>query len=174
MAEKHYTLKTIFDSLMYAKNGVVNKRLILDKSPLGGIGSKWIMLGFIILPFAIYISIFNSTSFAYLGIAQAIVFYIILLVFAMQVIVGISYYNNKKVIKMVTPSWESYFPTIDIKMILSSGVTPYVDFKKYYAVLLAEALDDETLYSKLQDAFKNMEEDNADLLAAMNNCRSKK
>jgi len=174
MAEKHYTLKTILDSLMHAKNGVVKKRLILDKSPLGGIGSKWIILGFIVLPFAMYIAIFNSVSFEYLGIAQAIVLYIILLVFAMQIIVGISYYNNKKVIKMVNPSWESYFPTIDIKMILSSGVTPYVDFKKYYASVIDEVYDDEMLYSKLQEAFKKMEEENADLLEAMNNCRGKK
>jgi len=172
MAEKHYTLKTILDSLMTIKNGVVKKRLILDKSPLGGIGSKWIMLGFIILPFAIYIAIFNSTSFKYLGIAQAIVFYIIALVFAMQIIVGISYYNNKKVIKMVRSSWESYFPTIDIKMILSSGVTPYSDFKKYYGELINESIDDKTLYNRLLDAFNIMEEYNADLLEAMN--RSKK
>ena len=56
---------------------------------LGGLNSKWIKLSLLVLPFAMYAAIFNPVSFAELGIAQAIVFYIILLVFAMQIVVGV-------------------------------------------------------------------------------------
>ena len=93
----------------------------------------------------------------------------------MQVVVAVAYFNNKKVIKIITPSWNIYFPTIDIKMVLSSGMTPYIDFKKHYGDLLKEdpTVEDRRLHSKLLEAFKMMESKNIDLLNAMNRNKKK-
>lgn len=174
MQEQQYELKTILESVFKEKNHKITKRLIHDNSLFGGISSKWIKLAFVILPFAMYAAIFNPVSFEELGIAQAIVFYIILLVFAMQIIVAASYFNNKKVIKTATKSWEAYFPGVDFKMILSSGVTPYVDFKKHYELALKDGLDAEALKKRLSDAFRQMEEENSILVEAMRRDKEKK
>ncbi|RUM72057.1 MAG: hypothetical protein DSZ09_02095 [Sulfurovum sp.] len=172
MQEKKYTLKEILDSVMYiTKNGTVKKRIIFDKSALGGMGSKWIIAGFVLLPFLVYAAIFNAKSFHYLGIAQAIVLYIVLLVVAMQVVVGISYLNNKKIMQMITPSWETYFPSVELKNVLSSGATPYVDFKKYYAQALQKGLQEEALHATLKKDFKTMQEEHKDLYEAMHRAK---
>ena len=174
MPEKTYALNTILQTIFSYKNNKVKKRIIYDKSPLGGFSSKWTKILFYILPFAMYASIFNKSSFEYLGIAQAIVFYIILLVVAMQIVIGVAYFNNRKVVKTVTASWEHYFPTIDFKMILSSGVTPYVEFINHYEKALNQNLDDKMLYKALQTAVIEMEDENADLLEAMNRDKKNK
>ncbi|MBT8344327.1 MAG: hypothetical protein KJO45_06390, partial [Sulfurovum sp.] len=120
MQAQHYTLKTILESVFKEKDHKIKKRLIHNNALFGGISSKWIKLAFIVLPFAMYAAIFNPVAFKELGIAQAIVFYIILLVFAMQIVVAASYFNNKKVVKTATKAWEDYFPGVDFKMIISS------------------------------------------------------
>jgi hypothetical protein len=174
MNQKIYDLKTILNTIFSNKNNVVKKRLIYDKSPIGGFSSKWIKILLFLMPFAMYAAIFNPRSFEYLGIAQAIVFYIILLVFAMQIVIGVAYFNNRRVVKTITPIWNRYFPDIDFKMILSSGVTPYIDFPKQYQALLKENLKDEAFHKKLQEKFSIMESENADLLNAMNRDKNKK
>ncbi|PHS37353.1 MAG: hypothetical protein COB07_10950 [Sulfurovum sp.] len=174
MPEKTYSLNTILQTIFTYKNNKVKKRIIYDKSPLGGFSSKWTKILLYILPLAMYAAIFNKSSFEYLGIAQAIVFYIILLVFAMQIVIGVAFFNNRKVVKMVTPSWEHYFPTIDFKMILSSGVTPYIEFINHYEKALNQNLDDKMLYKALKNAVIEMEDENSDLLEAINRDRKKK
>jgi hypothetical protein len=131
-------------------------------------------LAFIVLPFAMYAAIFNPTVFKELGIAQAIVFYIILLVFAMQIVAGVSYLNNKKVIKTAIKAWENYFPTVDFKMILSSGATPYADFTKHYEKAMEDGLESEALTKRLEDAFRKMEEENSILVDAIRRDKKKK
>lgn len=174
MQEKHYALKTILESVFREKNNKITKRLIHNNALLGGLSSKWIKLAFIIMPFAMYAAIFNPTSFKELGIAQAIVFYIILLVFAMQIVVASTYFNNKKVVKTATKAWEDYFPGVDFKMIISSGTTPYVDFKKHYELALKDGLEGDALTKRLDDAFRQMEEENSILVEAMRRDKEKK
>ena len=127
----------------------------------------------------LYIVIYLHLAFAALGailfgIAQAIVFYIILLVVVMQIVAIGSYFNNKTVVKKAAKSWEHYFPNIDFKMIISSGVTPYVDFKKHYAAALKDGLEGDALKSRLDEAFAQMEEENSLLVESIKRDRMKK
>ncbi|TNF43410.1 MAG: hypothetical protein EP216_03880 [Epsilonproteobacteria bacterium] len=174
MQAQHYELKTILASVFKEKDNRLKKRLIYDNALFGGLSNKWIILAFIVLPFAMYAAIFNPTVFKELGIAQAIVFYIILLVVAMQIVAIGSYFNNKKVVKTATRSWEKYFPSVDFKMILSSGVTPYVDFKKHYESALKDGLDGEALKKRLDDAFAQMEDENHILVDSIRKDKMKK
>ncbi|RLA68459.1 MAG: hypothetical protein DRQ78_00520 [Epsilonproteobacteria bacterium] len=174
MPKIHYSLTEILLSAFSIKNNIIKKRLIYNHAYIGGINSKWIKLSLFILPFAMYAAVFNPTVFKALGIAQAIVFYIILLVVAMQIVVGVSYFNNKKVIKRATKLWEEYFPDIDFNMILSSGVTPYSDFKKHFELALNDGLKAEELTNRLKDAFMQMENENSILVEAMRKDQQKK
>ncbi len=174
MQEKNYTLNDILLSVFTIKDNKLKKRLIHNNAIFGGINSNWIKLVFFILPFAMYAAVFNPTVFKELGIAQAIVFYIILLVMAMQIVVGVTYFNNKKTIKKATKEWEKYFPNIDFKMILSSGVTPYMDFKKHYESVLDDNLDEKAMKERLTEAFKEMEEENSILVEAMKKDKEKR
>ena len=174
MQEKPYTIQTIIKSVFKESDHKIKKRLIYDNALFGGLSSKWIKLAFLILPFAMYAAIFNPVSFKELGIAQAIVFYIILLVFAMQIVVAVSYFNNKKVLKIATKAWEDYFPGIDFKMILSSGATPYADFKKYYEATLADGLEEDALKMRMTEAFQQMENENVHLVEAMKKDKEKR
>ena len=174
MQENFYDLKTILETIFVTKNNKVKKRYFYNKAPIGGLDSKWTKLILILLPFVMYAAIFNRTSFDYLGIAQAIVFYIILLVFAMQIVMGVAYFNNRAVVKKTTASWEHYFPNIDFKMILSSGITPYVDFIKHYEATVDKNFDNNNLYKKLQEAFLQMAEENKDLIDNINRDKNQK
>lgn len=174
MQEKNYTLNDILVSVFTIKENKLKKRLIHNNAIFGGLNSNWIKLSFFILPFAMYAAVFNPSVFEALGIAQAIVFYIILLVIAMQIVVGVTYFNNKKTIINAAKEWEKYFPNIDFRMILSSGVTPYMDFKKHYESALMDDLDEETMKKRLTDAFKEMEEENTVLVEAMRRDKEKR
>ena len=59
-------------------------------------------------------------------------------------------------------------------MILSSGVTPYMDFKKHYESALDDNLDDEAMKKNLVEAFKEMEAENSILVEAMNRDKEKR
>lgn len=174
MQEKQYTIQTIVESVFKENNNKIKKRLIYDNSQFGRLSSKWIKLAFFILPFAMYAAIFNPASFKELGIAQAIVFYIILLVFAMQIVVGVSYFNNKKVLKTASEAWEDYFPGVEMKMILSSGATPYKDFKTYYEKALSDGLDGEALEERMTQSFRQMEDENTHLVESMKKDKEKR
>lgn len=174
MPDKHYELKTILSSVFKIKDNRLKKRLIYDNAFFGGLSNKWIILMFIVLPFAMYAAIFNPATFKELGIAQAIVFYIILLVVAMQIVAIGSYFNNKRVIKTAMNAWEKYFPTIDFKMIISSGVTPYVNFTKHYERALKDGLEGDALKKRLDDAFDTMEEENKFLVESIKRDKEKR
>jgi len=172
MGKKNYNLKEIIETVFIIKDNKIKRRLIYNKAPINGLGNRWIIALFIVMPFAIYAAIFNKTSFEYLGIAQAIVVFIIGLVFAMQVVMAVTYFYNRNIVKSITPSWEAYFPDVSLKLILSRGVTPYIDFMKHYEAMLKENLDNDTLHKKLQEAFAQMEKENQNLVNSINQAKN--
>ncbi len=167
MHKENYTLKTILQALSKTKNNTTKRRLIYDQSRLNGISAKWIIAFFISLPILLYIGIFNETVFSMLGIAQAIIFYIVFLSMVMILIVAIAFINNNKVVRQVEPAWQKYFPGIDLRLVLSSGATPYRDFFKHYNKAVNKHLEGEALYVYMKEAFKKMQEENRDMLEAM-------
>ena len=110
--------------------------------------------------------------FEALGIATAIVFFIVFLSIVMLVVFFIFYIIKKNVIKKITPSWSEYFPEQDLSMVLSSGVTPYSDFFKYYGLILKNNLSEDEMHKSLVKAFAEMEKDNKDLLDAIKRNKS--
>jgi len=168
MLEETYTLQTMLDAIIKKKGHQAKKRLIYDQSSLHGIGSKWVIAFFISLPVLLYIGIFNPKIFAMLGIAQAIIFYIVFLSMVMIMIVALTFINNNKVIRQISPSWERLFSNVDLRQVLSSGVSPYKDFFTYYNQALKENLTGEALEMRLKENFLKMQEDNRELFEAIN------
>ena len=159
-----YTLENIL--LSFAdKNG--NRRTLYNLGALGGINTNLVKIFLLSLPFIEYAIIFNPVVFNALGIATAIVFFIVFLSIVMLIVFFIFFIIKKSVIKKITPSWNEYFPEQDLSMVLSSGVTPYSDFFKHYSTILKENLNAEEVYKKLIKAFREMENDNKDLLDAI-------
>lgn len=167
MHDHIYALKTILDTISKYKKPDVQKRLIFDQSHVGGLGSKWIITFFLLLPFIEAAVIFNPWVYKILGIAQAIIFFIVFLSIVMILIFTIASINNAKVVKKITPSWDHYFPDIDLKLIVTSGATPYKEFFVHYAKALNKGKRDEELYTYLKQAFVTMQEENKDLIEAM-------
>ncbi len=159
-----YSLKSILATFT-KPNGT--KRLIFNQAPIGGQSSKSLILMFIALPFVEYAAIFNPYVFNMLGIAQAIVFFIIFLVFIMQMVFVIIWMNNKKAKKKVLASWNTYFDDIDLNLVLAGGSSPYREFFDRYSAL-DKNLDDNALYASLQQVFSELKEENKELLEAMN------
>lgn len=174
MQEETIDLQIILNAFYTTKDNSVKKRLIFDQTYLGGIGSKWIKAFFLSLPVLLYIGIFNPKIFGMLGIAQAIIFYIVFLSMVMIMIVGLTFINNNKVIRQITPSWNSLFPTVELTQILSSGATPYKAFVKYYEKALEAKLKNEAIHTYLQDSFKTMQEENSELYEMMNREKSRR
>ena len=174
MQEETYTLQTMLDAIIKIKGNQAKKRLIYDQSSLNGIGSKWVITFFISLPILLYIGIFNPKIFGMLGIAQAIIFFIVFLSMIMIMVVGLSFINNNKVIRQITPSWNKLFPTVDLAQVLSSGATPYKDFFTYYNEAVKENLQDEALERRLNENFLKMQEDNKELFEAMNRANTRR
>jgi len=168
LQEKLFSLSQILGTLYKVKNKKAKKRYIYDKSHLGLIGSKWLKLSFFVLPFIMYLITFNPISFEYLGIAQAVVVFIVLLVVSMQLVFLLSYFNNKKVLRLIEESWKKIFPTVELEQVISSGATPYKDFIKKYNVLLEMNLNEEALSIKMNEMFKAMQEENSELFERMN------
>lgn len=161
---KTYSLKAILAT--FAKTDGT-KRTIFNLGAIGGISSKAVILFFFAIPFIEYALIFNPYVFNLLGIAQCIVLYIVLLSTVMIAVFLISLKIKKSVIKKITPSWKSYFPTIDLNMLLSSAKTPYSEFFDFYSKGLQEEKTESQLHQYLLDSFKIMEEENKDLIEAM-------
>lgn len=173
MQTKIYALKTILDTITKYKKPDVKKRLIFNQSPVGGLGSKWIIASFLFLPFVEYALIFNPYIFNMLGIAQAIIFFVVFLSIVMILIFTLGSINNARVVKKITASWDHYFPEIDLKLIVTSSSTPYKDFFAHYAKALNADLSGEALHAHLIQAFVTMQEENKELLEAMKNDRSR-
>ncbi|MFA6188612.1 MAG: hypothetical protein WC680_04975 [Sulfuricurvum sp.] len=159
-----YSLKAILSTFADA-NG--KKRTIFNLGPIGGISSNAVKLFFISMPFIEYALIFNPYVFSALGIAQCIVLYIVFLSIIMISIFLITWKIKIFVIKKITPTWKKYFEKINLKMVLSSGATPYSDFFEFYSKGLRENKSEEELHRYLLDSFKTMEENNKELIEAM-------
>lgn len=168
MKEETFSLRSMLSTLYKIKNNTAKKRVIFDQTSVGGIGSKWIKAFFISLPLFLYAGIFNPTIFGMLGIAQAIIFYVVFLSMVMIMIAGLTFINNNKVLRQITPSWNSMFPSVDLKQVLSSGATPYKDFLKNYHALLSMNLTEEEMEIKIREKFSQMQEDNKELFERMN------
>ena len=67
----------------------------------------------------------------------------------------------------ITPFWKTYFPDIDIKLVLTSSHSPYADFFNEYSLIADEGLSDEELHTRLKASIVKMQEENKDLLEAM-------
>ena len=168
MKEETFSLKTMLSTLYKVKKNQAKKRFIFDQTPLGGIGSKWIKAFFISLPILLYIGIFNPKIFGMLGIAQAIIFYIVFLSMVMIMIVALTFINNNKVLRQITPSWNALFPTVELKQILSSGASPYSNFMNVYNELLSKNLDEKEFEIEMKEHFSKMQEENSELFERMN------
>ncbi len=164
-----YSLKAILNAVSHKGK----KRMIYDHGALGGMKSLYLKLLFIAFPFIEYALIFNPSSFAFLGIAQAIIFYIVFLSVIMIIIFVMAMRNNKSLFRKIEPVWKNYFPDIELAMVLSSGVTPYKNFFTEYAKIVDDNLDDKALQSALNSAFNRMKEENRDLLEAIENARNR-
>ncbi|MFT5660072.1 MAG: type III secretory pathway component EscR [Sulfurimonas sp.] len=160
-----YSLRDILLSFADKKG---NKRILFNPGALGGINVNLIKISLLLLPFIEYALIFNPVVFNYLGIATAIVFFIVFLSIVMLIVFFVTWGVKKRVIKKITPSWNHYFKGKDILAVLSSGVTPYSDFFQHYAEILTQNLSEDEMYKALLNAFIVMEEENKDLISAMN------
>lgn len=173
-ASSPYSLETIFEALLKHKNSEAKKRLIFDQKPLGGIASKWIIGFMISLPFFLFVGVFNPTMFEMLGLVQSIVFFIVFLSMVMILVTALGFVNNNKVIRQVTPSWESYFPDVDLRLCLKTSGTPYKDFFKYYNEGLTQNLSAEALQAHLSKSFEIMEDENRELSDAIKRNKGKR
>lgn len=159
-----YSLKNILDAIAN-KDG--KRRLILNTAPLGGMGSKALYLFIGSLPFLEYGLLFNEYVFNALGIATAIIAYIILLSTSMMAVFAIVWFSNRNVIRKINKSWAYYFPNADIHLVMASGYTPYREFFNHYSEAVKNNFSDDKLHSFMIKSFSLMEEENRDLLAAM-------
>lgn len=151
----------------------VIKRTIFNKAFIGGFSSRALVLFFLSLPFIEFALIFNPKVFNYLGIAQSIIFYIVFMSIIMMIIVFVTWRNNKSTFTAIEPSWKSYFSDIDLKILLSSGVSPYSGFFTRYAEVLSDDTSAENLQPALRKIFDTLKEENRDLLEAMEKDRSR-
>jgi len=173
MNEENYSLDTILATVSKTNNVRAKKRLIFDQTPLEGIGVKWVIAFFISLPVMLYVGIFNETMFNMLGIAQAIIFFIVFLSMVMILIIAVTFINNNKVLRQVNPSWEKIYPEVDLKMALASGGTPYKDFFMHYSLAVKEGLEGKALEQYLAKAFVQMQDENAELYTAMQTAKNR-
>jgi hypothetical protein len=167
MENEHYTLEQILDAVSVKKGNSVKKRLLFDQGKVGGIALKWVLLLFIALPIVLYAGIFNPAIFGMLGIAQAVVFFIVFLSMLMIIIFVLSFINNNAVLRRVKNSWESYFPGIDIKYIFGSNSSPYRDFFQYYSEAVNKGISGKALHQYLKESFVKMAEENKEMISAM-------
>ncbi len=165
--EEMFSLEALFSSIIKIKNGVAKKRLIFDQGAVGGIASKWVILFLISLPIMLYAGIFNPIIFNMLGIAQAIIFFVVFLSMVMIMVFAIIFINNSKVTRKIMPTWEQSFKDIDLKLALASAGTPYKEFLKHYAKAVQDGLTGEALEKRLQENFAQMESENQTLVDAI-------
>ncbi len=160
----NYSLK---DILLSVADKNAKRRTLYNLGALGGINTNIVKILLLSLPFIEYAIIFNPVVFNILGIATAIVSFIVFLSIVM-LIIFLMYYNiNKKVVKEISATWGKYFPHNSLDMVLSSRISPYNDFFKYYAEILKENLTEKETHKRLLNAFIEMDKDNKDLLDAM-------
>jgi len=161
----NYSLHTILSTLT-KKNG--KKRLLFNFRPVGGWDSKIIIMMFFSLPFVEFAVLFNPYSFEYLGIAQAIIFYIVFSSMLMILVTGMIFAFNANLVRKITPAFLEHLGGRDITLVVSSGVTPYSKFFEHYQTFLKDNLDEVQMKEALIKALEKMEEENKDMFDAMN------
>jgi len=159
-----YNLRTILATFTKT-NG--KRRSIFNKAPIGGLGSPVVTLFFFSLPLISYGLLFNPYIFHILGIATAIVMYIVSMSLMMIIVFFITWKVKNDVVRMVEPSWKYYFPGVDLKLVISKAKTPYNDFYKYYTEVKDIKQSEESLHTQLLEAFNKMQEENKELLNAI-------
>jgi len=159
-----YNLRTILATFTKT-NG--KRRSVFNKAPIGGLGSAVVTLFFFSLPLISYGLLFNPYIFHVLGIATAIVAYIVSMSFIMIIVFFITLKLKNDVIIAVSPSWEYYFPGVDFKLVISKGISPYSDFYKYYAEIKDVKQSEEALHKQLTEVFSKLQEENKELLNAI-------
>ncbi len=159
-----YNLKTILATFTKT-NG--QRRSVFNKAPIGGLGSPIVTLFFFSLPLISYGLLFNPYIFHILGIATAIVMFIVSMSLVMIIVFFITWKVKNDVIIAIEPSWNEYFPGVDLKLVISKGITPYNDFYKYYGEVKDIKQSEESLHKSLLEAFEKMQEENKELLNAI-------
>ena len=142
-------------------------RIVYNSAPLGGLNSTTLIIIFISLPFLEYWAIFNSFVFEKLGIATAIVAYIVFLSLIMLLIAVLIWSTKKRVIKKIKTSWSAYFKDIKLDLVLSNSLTPYSEFFTYLSSIKTSDMSDDNLYKYLQNSFNEMETNNRELMDAL-------
>jgi len=174
MENPNYSLEQILDSITTSTATKTKKRLIFDNAPLGGMGSKFLIGIFILIPFIEYALIFNDYIFNMLGIAEAIVVFIVMLSMVMLLVFTLVVLNNSRVVNKIKPSWNHFFPNIELELVTTTGATPYKEFFNYYHEGIEKDLSGDELYMHLQEKFKIMQEENKDLINAMRKDKERK
>jgi len=160
----NYSLKTILTTFT-DKNG--NKLTIFNAAPVGGMSSLVIKALFLAMPIIEFFAIFNDFIYQKVGLVTQIVVYIVFMSILMMIVFIIIYMTRKSVIKKITPTWDKYFSDISLSMVLAVGITPYSDFFKHYSSFAAQDISDEKLHEKLKDSFIQMQNENKELLIAI-------
>jgi hypothetical protein len=160
-----YPLKSILATFTN-KNG--KKLSLFNAAPVGGMSSLVIKVIILAMPFIEYFAIFNNYVYDKLGLVSQVVMYIVFMSIMMMIVFIIIYITRKSVIKKIKPSWETYFSDVNLTMVLAVGITPYSDFFKHYSKIVEQDLSDVALHEKLKELFVQLQEENADLLIAMN------
>ncbi|HIC12997.1 MAG TPA: hypothetical protein EYO75_06465 [Sulfurimonas sp.] len=160
-----YPLKSIL-STFTNKNG--KKLSLFNAAPVGGMSSLVIKIIILAMPFIEFFAIFNDFVYEKVGLVTQIVMFIVFMSIMMMIVFVIIYMTRKNVIKKITPSWETYFSDVDITIVLAVGITPYSDFFKHYSKIVEQDLSAVALHEKLKELFVQLQEENIDLLIAMN------
>ena len=161
-----YDLRTILATFTKT-NG--KRRSVFNKAPVGGLGSPIVTLFFFSLPLISYGLLFNPYMFHILGIATAVVAYIVSMSMIMIIVFFITIKVKNDVVSAIEPSWNKYFPGVDLKLVVSKGITPYNDFYKYYGEVKDIKQSEESLHKSLLKAFEKMQKENKELLNAIAN-----
>lgn len=145
-----------------------NKPFFYNNKPIGGMGSAWFVAMLVSLPIMEFILVFNPITISYVGIASAVVMYIIIATMIMMLIAFLTWNYNRVIIRNIHASWNYYFPDVDLDLVLTPRVSPYNNFYHRYKMILAECLEaEEELYKAMKDALLAMENENKELIEKM-------
>lgn len=160
------TLQTIIHALFKIKKNsrghhIVTRRIIIDRSFLGGIGAKSLIAFFIMLPVIEWFLIFNPWVFELLGIAQAIIFYIVFMSFCMFAVFIMVWVNNKKAKATIAPAWQELLSEYSFDMVDLAARGPYVNL----TFMFAQRLDQDALIEEaFTSALKALKDENSSMV----------
>jgi hypothetical protein len=162
MNTKEISLDTIMQVITKPSG---KRRIIFDRGKIGGFSAKWYPMIFLLLPIVEFWIIFKTPLFEKLGIATAVVAYIIMLSVVMIIIYSMVRINNSKAIAAISSGWKSCFPEIDLSMLLGSGNHPY---KEFFALYQKVSKDGSlSTQEQLQKIFTELRSRNSELIERM-------